>query len=261
MRYFSKFKKSKQFYVDIYGSAYLNFKLNNNFFKIYSFLWRANSSLLKKVSNTYRRINSSKLKSRHLREKKVPHWSSERRFGIYILLRIFMLFYCNIKFHQFRKYFKIACRRKGYFSDNFLFLLEMRLDTFIFRSFNCFSFGFLRQLILHRGVLVNNKVVTHFNFNLRKLDKITFSTKILTRRLYTKKYKLFKYICRFFKQRRFVKRPFMYLRPSYSVINYSFKFFSLTVYYSSILHFNSHVYYPFRLHPDELFEITFDKLK
>jgi len=52
--------------------------------------------------------------------------------------------------------------------------LEMRLDSILYRAHFCFSFSNAKQLISHRKVYVNNKIIQHHSYELQKGDLITF---------------------------------------------------------------------------------------
>lgn len=68
-------------------------------------------------------------------------------------------FYGDITEKQFKKFFKEAARRKGDTGENFLRLLESRLDALVYRaSFARTPFA-SRQLVNHGHITVNGKVV------------------------------------------------------------------------------------------------------
>lgn len=60
----------------------------------------------------------------------------------------------------------------------FIKYLENRLDVILFRSCFVLSIRNARQLISHKHVLINNKVIKKSSFLLKKGDKITFNPKI-----------------------------------------------------------------------------------
>ncbi len=61
---------------------------------------------------------------------------------------------------QFRGYYKEAARQKGATGENLLQLLERRLDTVVYRMGFGSTRAESRQLINHKGVLVNGQVVS-----------------------------------------------------------------------------------------------------
>jgi small subunit ribosomal protein S4 len=60
---------------------------------------------------------------------------------------------------QCRIYFRKASRQKGVTGDNFLFLLERRLDNVVFRLGFATSRNEARQLVTHRHFKVNGRLV------------------------------------------------------------------------------------------------------
>jgi small subunit ribosomal protein S4 len=60
---------------------------------------------------------------------------------------------------QFRRYFKIADRKKGITGENLLRLLEQRLDNVVFRMGFAPSRKAARQLVRHRHFMINGHVV------------------------------------------------------------------------------------------------------
>jgi len=73
---------------------------------------------------------------------------------------------------QFRKYFKIADRKKGVTGENLLQLLEMRFDNVIFRMGLAGSRNAARQLVLHRFFTINGKRVNIPSYIVQKGDVI-----------------------------------------------------------------------------------------
>jgi len=60
---------------------------------------------------------------------------------------------------QFRKYFKMAVRKKGVTGDNLLQILELRLDNVVYRLGLAASRPEARQLVRHGHFMVNGKKV------------------------------------------------------------------------------------------------------
>jgi small subunit ribosomal protein S4 len=60
---------------------------------------------------------------------------------------------------QFKNYFKKAMRLKGSTGENLLKLLERRLDNVVYRMGFGSTRAEARQLVTHRCILVNNKIV------------------------------------------------------------------------------------------------------
>ena len=73
---------------------------------------------------------------------------------------------------QFRLFFKKAERMKGVTGDNLLQLLESRLDNTVYRLGFAVSRTQARQMVLHKHIMVNNRVVNIPSFILKAGDVI-----------------------------------------------------------------------------------------
>ena len=73
---------------------------------------------------------------------------------------------------QCRRYFKKASRQRGATGENFLVLLERRLDNVVFRLGFATSRNEARQLIRHRHFLVNGKLVDIPSYLLNPADTV-----------------------------------------------------------------------------------------
>lgn len=78
---------------------------------------------------------------------------------------------------QFRRYFDIANRKKGKTGDNLIKILETRLDNIIYRMHFATTRDQARQLILHRHILVNGKIVNIPSFSVKEGDVIEVKEK------------------------------------------------------------------------------------
>ncbi len=65
----------------------------------------------------------------------------------------------NVREEQFIRYFEMAAKMPGNTGENFLQLLERRLDNVLYRLGFALSRNHARQLITHRHVLVNGQIV------------------------------------------------------------------------------------------------------
>ncbi|VFP81224.1 30S ribosomal protein S4 [Buchnera aphidicola (Cinara kochiana kochiana)] len=78
---------------------------------------------------------------------------------------------------QFHNYYKKASKLKGNTGQNLLFLLEHRLDNIVYRM----GFGATRlesrQLINHKSICVNNRIVNIPSFQVSVNDKISVCEK------------------------------------------------------------------------------------
>jgi len=78
---------------------------------------------------------------------------------------------------QFRNYYKKAANRKGNTGENLLQMLEQRLDNVVYRMGFAVTRPQARQLVSHRGVLVNGKSVNLPSFQVRAGDQVTLTEK------------------------------------------------------------------------------------
>ena len=78
---------------------------------------------------------------------------------------------------QFRNYFKKAARLKGSTGENLLRLLESRLDNVVYRMGFGATRAEARQLVSHRSILVNGRVVNIPSYELSPGDVISIKDK------------------------------------------------------------------------------------
>lgn len=78
---------------------------------------------------------------------------------------------------QFRRYFKEADRRQGVTGENFLQILEKRLDNVVFRLNLARSRPEARQIVLHGHIEVNGKRVNIPSYQVRSGDEISIKEK------------------------------------------------------------------------------------
>ncbi|MBN2886849.1 MAG: 30S ribosomal protein S4 [Chromatiaceae bacterium] len=73
---------------------------------------------------------------------------------------------------QFRNYYKKAARTKGATGENLLRLLERRLDNVVYRMGFGATRAEARQLVSHKGILVNGRVVNIASYQVDVDDEI-----------------------------------------------------------------------------------------
>ncbi len=78
---------------------------------------------------------------------------------------------------QFRGYYKEAARRKGSTGENLLELLESRLDNVVYRMGFGSTRAEARQLVNHKAILVNGKVLSIPSYQLKPNDVISIREK------------------------------------------------------------------------------------
>ena len=78
---------------------------------------------------------------------------------------------------QFRGYYKMAARMKGATGENLMSLLERRLDNVVYRMGFASTRAEARQLVTHKAILINDKVVNVPSFLVSPGDVITVRQK------------------------------------------------------------------------------------
>ncbi|MDP2561987.1 30S ribosomal protein S4 [Psychrobium sp. 1_MG-2023] len=78
---------------------------------------------------------------------------------------------------QFRNYYKDAARLKGNTGENLLVILEGRLDNVVYRMGFGSTRAESRQLVSHKAILVNGKVVNIPSYNVKPSDVISVREK------------------------------------------------------------------------------------
>ena len=78
---------------------------------------------------------------------------------------------------QFRNYYKAAANQKGSTGENLLSLLETRLDNVVYRSGFGSTRAEARQLVNHKSIMVNNKVVNIPSYKVKPNDVISVREK------------------------------------------------------------------------------------
>jgi len=78
---------------------------------------------------------------------------------------------------QFRNYYKKAARQKGATGENLLQLLEGRLDNVVYRMGFGATRAESRQLVSHKGILVNGRVVNIPSYQVAAEDVVAVAAK------------------------------------------------------------------------------------
>ena len=78
---------------------------------------------------------------------------------------------------QFRNYYKEAARLKGATGENLLQLLESRLDNVVYRMGFGSTRSESRQLVSHKGILVNGSVVNIPSYQVKPGDVVSVREK------------------------------------------------------------------------------------
>ncbi|WWO97450.1 MAG: 30S ribosomal protein S4 [Candidatus Dasytiphilus stammeri] len=78
---------------------------------------------------------------------------------------------------QFRNYYNKCTRIKGNTGENLLFMLESRLDNVVYRMGFASTRAEARQLISHKSILVNNKIVNIPSYKVNPNNIVTIHKK------------------------------------------------------------------------------------
>ena len=86
-------------------------------------------------------------------------------------------YYGNMNERQFRNIYRKALKKRGNTSENFIGLLEIRLDTIIYRAKFAITVFAARQLINHGHVKVNGKKVNISSYSVKEKNTIEIKDK------------------------------------------------------------------------------------
>lgn len=89
------------------------------------------------------------------------------------------LFYGNLSKKELTKIIENLKKYQGYFYKNFFCLIERRLDIVLYRSKFAKTIYLARQLITHKKILVNNKIIMTPSYILKSGDVISVHPKYL----------------------------------------------------------------------------------
>ena len=78
---------------------------------------------------------------------------------------------------QFRNYYAMAAKQKGSTGENLMGLLERRLDNVVYRMGFASTRSEARQLVAHKAILVNDKLVNIASFLVKSGDVISVRQK------------------------------------------------------------------------------------
>ena len=108
------------------------------------------------------------------------HWQRRGRttdYGVQLRMKQLIRRYYDVLEKQFRNYYKKADRTKGSTGDNLLSLLESRLDNVVYRMGFAATRAEARQLVSHKAILVNGKVVNIPSFHITQGTEIAVREK------------------------------------------------------------------------------------
>jgi small subunit ribosomal protein S4 len=113
---------------------------------------------------------------------KVPGQQSDRRrrlsdYGVQLREKQKVRRLYGILERQFRNYYKEADRVKGPTGENLLKLLESRLDNVVYRMGFGSTRSEARQLVSHKAVTVNGKIVNVASYSVKPEDVVALTEK------------------------------------------------------------------------------------
>jgi small subunit ribosomal protein S4 len=113
---------------------------------------------------------------------KVPGQAGDRRrrvsdYGLQLREKQKVRRIYGVMERQFRNYYKAAALGKGATGENLLQLLETRLDNVVYRMGFGVTRAEARQLVSHKAIEVNGKVVNIPSYNVAADDEITIREK------------------------------------------------------------------------------------
>jgi len=78
---------------------------------------------------------------------------------------------------QFRNYYKLAAQQRGATGENLLRLLESRLDNVVYRMGFAVTRAQARQLVSHKGIMVNGETVNIPSYRVKPEDTVAIREK------------------------------------------------------------------------------------
>lgn len=101
--------------------------------------------------------------------------SKKSNFGLQLLEKQKIRYFHNMTEKSFRIFFNRAKKSKGNLAENFATLLGLRLDTVVYLSNLVASYYQAQQLISHKHILVNDKIVNIKSYVLKVGDVVSLS--------------------------------------------------------------------------------------
>ena len=133
--------------------------------------WKVSRRLGYSISETGKELQNRKY---------APGQHGQRRaklseYGMQLQEKQKVRFTYGVSEKQFKKLFDFASKMKGKQGDNFLVLLETRLDNVVYRMGLGTSRAEARQIVRHGHILVNGKKVNIPSYLINKNDTVTLA--------------------------------------------------------------------------------------
>lgn len=132
--------------------------------------FKSNRFLVQNVWPTRKLTLKQKNITAKLRRKKLSNFGTN-----FFAKRFLSILYGNLSSSQMKQAFKEAKKMRGKIDNNFLSFLEKRLDTVVFRMNICRTFRQGRQLISHKKIYVNGKLINTPSYKVKSGDIINIS--------------------------------------------------------------------------------------
>jgi small subunit ribosomal protein S4 len=104
-------------------------------------------------------------------------------FGLHLAEKQKLQFYYAMKEKQFRKFFISAVKSKGNVASSLIERLESRLDIFVYRMKWAPTIFAAKQLVKHKHILVNGKVLSISSYLLNLTDVVSLKENIKNHKL------------------------------------------------------------------------------
>lgn len=98
-------------------------------------------------------------------------------YGVQLRMKQTLRRYYGVLEKQFRRYYFAADRRKGSSGENLLHILESRLDNVVYRMGFASTRAEARQLVSHKSILVNGRLVNIPSYQVSVNDVISVREK------------------------------------------------------------------------------------
>ena len=103
------------------------------------------------------------------------HKTSE--YGLHLIEKQKVKAYYGIMERQLRRYFALASKQTGKTGEALIVLLECRLDNLVYRMGFANSIRMARQMVTHRHIKVNGKIINIPSFNVKVGTEISLCEK------------------------------------------------------------------------------------
>lgn len=104
-------------------------------------------------------------------------------YGLHLVEKQKLKFHYNMREQQFKNLFKKAYRTKKNVAELFIQMLESRLEVVVYRAKLAPTIFAARQLVRHRKVLVNGKMVSLGSYMLSENDVVSLKEEMKNHRI------------------------------------------------------------------------------